>query len=1469
MFNADGNPQLTATSNVLGQSIPFVGEYGISKNPESFSAHSYRSYFTDKARGAVMRLSRDGLSVISDHGMKNWFNDNLRLGDELLGTYDVQKNSYNLTITGSNLIDSVSLNQATISFKENTKGWSSFMSFYPENGLTCNGRYYTFKNGQPHIHHLEGTSHTHTGNENRNNFYGNFSPSTITFLLNEEPGTVKSFHTLNYEGTQARVKEFGGTYVTEKPGTSIVTGTYSNPEYYNLLEKLGWYASSIVTDMERGSLHEFIEKEGKWFNYIRGKTLAAVGDSGFVDKSNLDFGSFGLQGLGAPFNTPVPFGMSGCTDPTAFNYEQYAQIDNGSCVAVLAGCDDSNASNYDSTLGINVTTGCLYYGCTSQSALNTSTLVGLGYNVIDDGSCQEPINGCIDNSMFNYNASANVDDGSCVTIIYGCMDSNASNLCQNNCNVDDGSCMYDIPGCTDPLACFYGHQANVVPFYGMPNIDDGSCWYCSDPLADNYDMPYHHHGTPAINNAGVLIYYPDCNGAVGDCTYAQPIATWPGDACSTQNTVYGFPLTQQATVNTSACQGYGTGGTGNNFGQSSTTFTSGANTINPMTGYSYPLQAATTTIRWEDIKNNGINAGATDPAAITPTGYLTNPSTSWAAEIASYNVKVYDDQGVLLQTITGIDDGQLYAGSINGIWPWQVKEYELTGLGAGGNYNAKVWGTTVNGGGVEPVNYTHVNFPVSADQIAGCIQPNACNYVLQGLTAPFANPVVPFDQNDPYAGCIMPAGCSDPLYLEYDNTTFPTPNVQNAAGLCGDNQNACITPVINGCMDITAFNYNSLANVEPINACVGTVLGCMDNNASWDNSFIPSASNYDSLANSPGPNLLGLGTGSFGTTPLCNYQGGCPSLHATSATKSAGSGYGSSPGGFVSLSADFSKETQNHISISDRFRVFRSANVIDTVNPSGTHQAINSSNYSNFGSNIANFPNWNNYDLTQHVDANGQIDGQASGNITFLHEDSTSALQSHPSFHGANTNYGSWYRVDCSPISRTISYSIGCTDPTMFNYDASHTISDDVGGMTSSCIPYTTGCMSTSAINYNPAADQDDGSCVNISLTSTGAYNGGNNFTPTSSTASNSLRMNIDLAAFGEVTQSLATQGSTNTGSGFVAQGSPAYIAIGDSINNFENYFVMDFASIAGMPSDPINYQLTTGGKAAWVIYMKITDSTGGVHTDTRYTSQDGWFRVEGPGGGGGNIQAPWKEYGGATAKDGITTAFNSQRLDWYWQANLSGIAPNYNGYKQGPSWENIGLMIEDQLSQTTANFPTLPWRESEGTGSSHSHVISNSNIGFPAKASKLGLVPAGTQIDLNFYPIIDTRKLPTWHPEYTASLPSGNPGDPHTVFPNHSANKRWTRENRRTSSTHGITTFPPGQYAPYIYNQTDRTVTWVHKAGNIPTSTGTSGLSGNDGWNSIEHNYATHDTGFAENGSFERGASSSINGSVDPIDTN
>jgi hypothetical protein len=259
VFNADGNTNLTATNNVLGQTIPFSGEYGISKNPESFASESYRVYFTDKVRGAVVRLSKDGLTPISMYGMKDWFKDNLKLSSKLIGSYDDKKEEYNITLNRLH---------KTVSYKEDVKGWVSFKSFEPEFGISMANNYYTMKGGALYQHHREDV--------NRNTFYGDksggFVSSSLTAVLNTRPGVIKSFHTLNYEGSQSRINPVNNETLLNFEFQNPTN--YNDQEYYNLSPEDGWYVHStalepgIKTDQDEAYTTDFIEKEGKWFANI-------------------------------------------------------------------------------------------------------------------------------------------------------------------------------------------------------------------------------------------------------------------------------------------------------------------------------------------------------------------------------------------------------------------------------------------------------------------------------------------------------------------------------------------------------------------------------------------------------------------------------------------------------------------------------------------------------------------------------------------------------------------------------------------------------------------------------------------------------------------------------------------------------------------------------------------------------------------------------------------------------------------------------------------------------------------------------------------------------------------------------------------------------------------------------------------------------------------------------------------------
>ena len=272
LFNADGNPQLIATNRVLGTAVAFVGDYGISTNPESFASDEFRCYFTDKQRGAVLRLSRDGLTNIAEHGMDDYFSDNLTFSKTNIGSYDAVKKTYNLTLKDYGLANGLSstfYGDNTISFSETVKGWTSLKSFIQEvGGISLNNSYYTFNSGNMWLHHEIFGSTTPINN----NFYDTQYDSSVTFIFNEQPGSVKSFKTLNYEGTQAKITE-----------------NDTDDEYYNNNPKDGWYCSHISTDLQEGKQLEFKDKEGKWFNTLHGVA---------TNLDNLDSKEFSVQGIG-------------------------------------------------------------------------------------------------------------------------------------------------------------------------------------------------------------------------------------------------------------------------------------------------------------------------------------------------------------------------------------------------------------------------------------------------------------------------------------------------------------------------------------------------------------------------------------------------------------------------------------------------------------------------------------------------------------------------------------------------------------------------------------------------------------------------------------------------------------------------------------------------------------------------------------------------------------------------------------------------------------------------------------------------------------------------------------------------------------------------------------------------------------------------------------------------------------------
>jgi hypothetical protein len=101
------------------------------------------------------------------------------------------------------------------------------------------------------------------------------------------------------------------------------------------------------------------------------------------------------------------------------------------------------------------------------------------------------------------------------------------------------------------------------------------------------------------------------------------------------------------------------------------------------------------------------------------------------------------------------------------------------------------------------------------DKVFGCMDPLALNYV---------------DTANTSTQCFYVLGCTNSSYLEYYTQGF----------VADTSDGSCEVKAEWGCTDSTAFNYDTIANIDN-GGCVPVILGCMES----------LAFNYDPLANTP------------------------------------------------------------------------------------------------------------------------------------------------------------------------------------------------------------------------------------------------------------------------------------------------------------------------------------------------------------------------------------------------------------------------------------------------------------------------------------------------------------------------------------------------------------------------------------------------------------------------------------------
>ena len=406
IYTSESGTQTLPQGTVIGQITPYRGEFGISKNPESFAVYGFRKYFADKDRGSILRLSHDGMTEISEYGMSNFFRDQLKNISELQQPVDVVKASNgqfstpsgsfpdpkwvqlqttpnadvetgaalivagieypiyvtakeanyiyltshyndntNNPITNGTVITFrtykkdkiqgawdiydrnylVSIQQEiqddyhTLSFDEGVLGWPTFYSYRPGEMFSLKNTFFTTKSGEVYQHYFEG------GGNNRNNFYGVTSKSSITFVFNPQPNVNKNFLTVGYEGSNGWQAE---SFISDLQGFQETPSNYVNPNaslpsyvnyndssvivnsyYEGAYDSAGnEYPAALTEPIYRAGFHL---KEGKYVANLKSNSTTRAGEVVFGPDAYGGYPTSGIKG----FIATVKLSTDTSTDP--------------------------------------------------------------------------------------------------------------------------------------------------------------------------------------------------------------------------------------------------------------------------------------------------------------------------------------------------------------------------------------------------------------------------------------------------------------------------------------------------------------------------------------------------------------------------------------------------------------------------------------------------------------------------------------------------------------------------------------------------------------------------------------------------------------------------------------------------------------------------------------------------------------------------------------------------------------------------------------------------------------------------------------------------------------------------------------------------------------------------------------------------------------------------------------------------
>jgi len=696
--------------------------------------------------------------------------------------------------------------------------------------------------------------------------------------------------------------------------------------------------------------------------------------------------------------------ICGCTNSDALNYDQNATENDYSCA--IEGCMESQSNTFNPLANIATPCDSIIEGCVYDWAFNYNHLA-----TYDDGTCIPIALGCNDSTMLNFDPLANTNDYSCIPVILGCDDSlylEYDSLV--NFNIDLNCINLIITGCTDSLYLEYNSMYNTlvsdscqilisegctdslyIEFDYLANTDDETCiepivYGCLeimfmeyDSFANTDDGSCEDYIVIGCSDINAINYNPAVT--IVDNTLCQMDETF---GCTE---FIAFNYNPNANTNDGSCIDAYFGCTY----QWSYNFDSLANTDNGTCAL--VLEGCTEPSMFNFSLLANVNDGSCVPVVEGCTIY----------SMFNFLPAANTDNNTCVPVVFGCMESEMF-------------NYDETANTEDSSCIPVFEGCT---------DSTYLEFNQSAN-----IDNNTCDILV--VFGCIDSDYVEFNSvanTDTLNACVIQvySGCQNPLYVEFNQM------VNTDDGTCED-------LIIMGCIDSTAFNFDSLANTEN-NSCVPIVNGCLSNLYMEFNSSVnvddgscevlielgcmdESMYNYNSDANID--NGLCFEISTIDISPY-NYQFNMS----------------------VTAQIDISGILSTDISDSILFISTQTNNVVGF----GTLQLQSSNN--NYYAFITAFSNQVVDQMNVYLLISGDGSDTYAGTIDFIPNSSLGSI-SEPIIFTDNS---------ISPEN------IGCTDPAALNYNLEALLDD------SSCQYPISGCMDSEAVNFNVSAVQDDSSC--------------------------------------------------------------------------------------------------------------------------------------------------------------------------------------------------------------------------------------------------------------------------------------------------------------------------------------------------------------------------------------------------------